>query len=361
MNIFIDIGHPAHVHYFKNALNIFINKGHSVFISARDKDVTHSLLNLMGIKYTSRGKGAVGIIDRFFYLLKADFNSIRWAKKFSADIFLSFGSPYATHAAFFLKKPHIVFDDTENAKYGQMLYKPFSSFICSPTTFSKNFGRKHYKFNGYMEFCYLHPRYFTPDKSIFGLLNLSPYDKFVILRFVKWAAIHDIGHQGLFFKTKIDAVREFSKYAAVYISCEDDLPSELKKYRITIPPDKIHHALFYSTLLYGESATMSSECALLGTPAIYLDNYGRGYTTEQELKYGSVFNFTESLSDQEKSIAKGIEILRSPNTLSWRNRRDNILNDKIDVTAFIVWLIENYPHSKYCLLNSPDFQYRFKF
>jgi predicted glycosyltransferase len=121
------------------------------------------------------------------------------------------------------------------------------------------------------------------------------------------------------------------------------LPDDLNKYQITIPPDKMHDALYYSTLFYGESATMASECAVCGTPGIYLDNVGRGYTDEQEDVYGSVFNFTESSQDQERSIAKGVELLRTDKLKEiWKEKSRKILNDKIDVTAFIVDLLENY-------------------
>ena len=57
---------------------------------------------------------------------------------------------------------------------------------------------------------------------------------------------------------------------------------------------------------------MASESAVLGVPAIYIDNEGRGYTTEQENKYGLVYNYTESHEDQIKSIKKGVEILLNP-------------------------------------------------
>ena len=40
----------------------------------------------------------------------------------------------------------------------------------------------------------------------------------------------------------------------------------------------------------GESATMASECAVLGVPAIYAAQTGRGYTNEQESRYGLVTN-----------------------------------------------------------------------
>ena len=41
-------------------------------------------------------------------------------------------------------------------------------------------------------------------------------------------------------------------------------------------------------------------------------------------------------------------------------KRQNMLNDKIDVTAFMVWFVENYPESEKTIKKNPDYQYRFK-
>ena len=56
-----------------------------------------------------------------------------------------------------------------------------------------------------------------------------------------------------------------------------------------------------------------------------------------------MFNYTASVADQEKSIQKGIELLQQPNLKKeWKERSERMLADKIDVTAFLVWFVENY-------------------
>ena len=39
MNILVDIGHPAHVHLFKNMIWNLEEDGHEVKITARDKEI----------------------------------------------------------------------------------------------------------------------------------------------------------------------------------------------------------------------------------------------------------------------------------------------------------------------------------
>ena len=85
------------------------------------------------------------------------------------------------------------------------------------------------------------------------------------------------------------------------------------------------------------------------------------YTEEEEKKYGLVFNYTASEIDQERSIEKGIELLQQLDIKrEWREKRERMLEDKIDVTAFMVWFIENFPDSARIMKKDPNYQYRFK-
>jgi uncharacterized protein len=182
----------------------------------------------------------------------------------------------------------------------------------------------------------------------------------MVMRFVSWDAYHDKGLNGFTDANKIKAVKAFSKYAQVFISAEKDLPPALDPYKIQIPPEKMHDVLAHAALFFGESATMASESAVLGTAAVYLDQVGRGYTDEEEI-YGLVYNFKNGLPDQEHAIQKGLELLKKPNLKQeiQENRR-RFLENKIDVTAFMVWFVENFPASRQKMLDDPDFQYRFR-
>ena len=114
MKIVIDIGHPAHFHYFKNFIIEMGQKNHDFLIFARNKDVVHALLKNSSIKFINRGKGLDSKIGKVFYMIYASvFISIR-SLFFKSNIFVSFGSPYAAQAAFILRKPHVSLNDTEH-------------------------------------------------------------------------------------------------------------------------------------------------------------------------------------------------------------------------------------------------------
>lgn len=241
------------------------------------------------------------------------------------------------------RTPVVTFYDTEHDTVSNAIAYPLSHHLVLPSCYKKPIKRGYVSYNGYHTLAYLHHDYFSPDPTVLDLLGVKEGEKFVIMRFVSWQAGHDIGHSGLSLDMKRKAVRMLSNYARVFITSEKELPRDLEEYKITLPPERMHDALYYAILFYGESGTMSCESAVLGTPAIFLDDYGRGYTDELEKVYGAVFNFSESHEDQEKSILKGIEILQTENVKDiWKGKKNKILSDKIDLTSFAVDLIEKF-------------------
>jgi predicted glycosyltransferase len=337
MRIIIDINHPAHVHYFRNFSKIMSQNGHNIFFVSRNKEMAHRLLELYGFTYEDRGKGKSGKIGKILYLIYADFKLFQIARKLKPDLFLNFLHPYPSQVARLLGKPSLVFSDTEHAHLHHKLTLPFATKIFTPSCYRISLGDKQVRFNGYMELAYLHPRYFKPDPQIFSLLGIGENEKFVLIRFVSWEAAHDFGHTGMSLQNKIKAVRSMEPFARVFITSEGKLPEDLQLYQIRIPFDRMHDALFYSSLLFGESATMASEAAVLGTPAIFIDNDGRGYTDEQEKRYGLVYNYSESQQDQAEAIAKAVQILSNPESKKeYVNKRENLLANCIDTTQFML-------------------------
>ena len=360
MNILFGIGHPADIHLFKNVIIDLKYNGHEVYVAAREKEITYYLLDKFNIIYYRISVHQKTIIKKLFDFFIRWSRTYKLCKNLKPAITIGVGDFYLPQIGRLLGFKSIVITDTEHVKHDSFLTFPFASYILTPTCYKKDIGRKQTKYKSYNELAYLHKKYFTPDHGIYDMLGIKTDERFVIMRFVSRTAIHDIGQKGLNIETKREAVKKAAKYARVFISSEDELPEDLKPYLIPIPPEKMHDALYYADLLYGESSTMTSECACLGTPAIYIDDVGRGYTDEEEEKYGLVFNYSESIEDQEKSIDKPIEILTTPGIKNeWQKKRNRMLREKIDLTAFLVWFIEKYPESSKIMQENPDYQYRF--
>lgn len=360
MRILIDIGHPAHVHCLKNLACELQKKGHTFLFTCREKEFVIRFLKELGFNYKSFGRKYSSKFGKLWGLLEFDLKEVYHAIRFKPDIFVSLGSIYASHASFILRKPNISLEDTYNIEQVR-LYKPFTNCILTSDYDHPLKSEKILKYAGYHELAYLHPNRFSPDKSVLNELGLKDKEKFVIIRFVAWNASHDIGHKGLRWENKLKAIKEFEKHAKVFISSEDSLPTEFLKYKLPIAPSRIHHAIAFANLLYGESSTMAEEAAMLGTPSIYLFNGSTYYTMHLENEYGLIFNYSESEEDQLISIQKGLELLSIPNLKeNWQLKTKEMLSQKIDVTAFLVWFIENYPQSFIIMKENPDYQLRFK-
>jgi predicted glycosyltransferase len=100
---------------------------------------------------------------------------------------------------------------------------------------------------------------------------------------------------------------------------------------------------------------------MLGIPSIYLFNDSTLYTTHLEKDYKLLFNYSESQEDQAKAIDKAIKLLQTDNTKKeWAKKTNKMLSEKIDVTAFLVWFVENYPVSAGIMKMNPDYQYKFR-
>ena len=100
---------------------------------------------------------------------------------------------------------------------------------------------------------------------------------------------------------------------------------------------------------------MASESAMLGTPAVYVNSNTAGTIEEQE-RYGLVFNYRDSEGIYEHVL----KLLDKPDLKQeFQMRRKTLIKDKIDVTAFLVWFVENYPASAGIMKENPDYQYSF--
>ena len=266
---------------------------------------------------------------------------------------------FGAHVSKLTKAKSIIFTDSEPAKIINSLTFPFADVICTPSCFKNDLGKKHIRYDGYHELAYLHPNYFTPNPAVLDEVGLDKDDTFVILRFVSWTASHDVGQHGILDKTAL--VHELERYGQVFITSEGRLDDELVKYKIKVSPEKLHDLLYYTDLLMGDSQTMTTEAAVLGTPAIRCNSFvgenDMGNFIELEQKYGLIFNY----NDPDRAIEKAVELIQKPNLKEeWKKKREKLLKDKIDVTAFMVWFIENYPESFKEMRENPEIQYRFR-
>ena len=351
MRILIDIGHPAHVHFFKYLIRNLERNGHFVKITARDKEVTHALLKAYGFEYVSRGGLKKSMLKKAFGLFSVDYSLYKIAKEFQADLLLGVHNPYIAHAGTLLRKPSIIFTDTENVGIASYLTFPFAEVIWTPSCFMEKINPdKQVKFDGFKELAYLHPNNFQPDYSVIERLGISPGEKFIIVRFISWAASHDTRLHGIQRGREIDFIKSLEQYGRVFITSERPLSDDLEKYRVKVPPEEMHTLLYYADLYIGEGGTMAAEAAVLGTPSVHVEANSDGIATgslsgnfrEFRDRYGLLFFY----ADQDEAFSKAVELLKDSRTKKeWKKKRENLLKDTVDVTAWMTDFIEHYPKS----------------
>jgi len=342
MRVLFGVAHPKQVHARKNIAWELERRGHEIRFLTTDKEVTVPLLKRYGFEYKVIGKSQKKIVKKGILFAKGLFKTFRYVSEFKPDILIG-GVPFLAIISRLVAKPHIMTIDTEDASFVTDFSIPFTDVVLTPISFKKDLNpNKHIRFNGYFELSYLHPNYFKPDPSSLEIANLSKDENFVIMRFVSWHAIHDLNQQGIYNLERI--VKDIEDQARVLISSERKLTKSLESYRIKIPPEKIHDFLYYASAYVGEGAAMASESAILGTPSIYISTRKLGYLEELEKKYGLVYCYHDPNSGQLNGTKKVKEILTDKNIKrKWKSKRERLLSEKIDVTKFMVELIEKFP------------------
>jgi len=310
-----------------------------VCITARDKDRSVELLRAFGLPYRQisaqkSGAGlAVEMAQRTPRLMKI-------MRSFKPDAMTGIMGPsIAVAGALRLPRvPAVVFYDTEFAVQTNRVVYPLAYSVCTPDCYQGKVPGRHPQYAGYHELAYLHPNRFTPDPAVLAEFGVSPGEPYSIVRFVSWQAVHDRRERGLSAKQKRHLVEVLQRRGRVLISSEGALTGDLAGLAARGPVEKIHHLIAHARLVVGESATMSSEAAVLGVPAVYIATTGRGYTDDQERRYGLVRHFTEDQYDMALTAIE--EILAAP-PATWHDARQRLLAEKIDVTAWMTDYFES--------------------
>ena len=337
-NIIIDVGHQADPHIFANAARKWQAQGHNILFTVLDRDIILGLVQAYGFPYRITYRRRKGRFALLFELIFRTLSTLRIARQFKVDLFVSFGNPTVAFPAWLLHKPYIGFTDTEHATEQHALFKPFATVIATPDVFWRDLGPAQIRYAGYHELAYLHPDDFTPDPNVLEPYGVQPGSPFFVVRFVAWRATHDVGQYGFSLEQKRDLLRLLARHGKVFLSVEDEVDPEFADYLTHFPPEIIHHLLAYATLYVGEGASMASESAVLGTPSVYVNTLTMGYIEDLEQNYELLFRYTDGAA----AITKVRELLGMPDREElFAERRARMLADKINVTDWLMELAEH--------------------
>lgn len=360
------ISHPAHFHMFRYTIDNLRKDGHEVIVVIRPKDVLESLCNNAEMPYfkVKDRPQKWGLLGLGLFLIEKTIEVSKIVRKEKPDMLIGSDGVLA-YAGKLCKVPSFEWyeDDVDIIKLYAKMFFPLYTNVVSPSVC--NAGKWKYKqitYSGYQKLAYLHPNYFTPDKSIVEKY-FSADEPYFLLRFAQLTAHHDQGVSGFTTEVAQHVIDLLSPHGKVYISSEKELPPQFEQYGLKIDPLDIHHILYYSTIYAGDSQSMAVEASMLGVPAIRFNDFvgEKKISVLEELEHVYGLTYAIHSTQKEQLFEKIKELLNIPNLKQeWQQRRQRMLDDKIDVTAFYTWFIENYPKSGRIMKANPDYQYRFK-
>lgn len=330
MHILIDTGHPAHILFYAPIARKLEALGYAVTFTIRDKEYSRRLAETLNLSFSVKGSGSSCLLLKPFYLYRSVRQIMEAGRSKKVSMLLSFASPYAGIAAFILRKPHIVFDDTEPDPLCQTLYRLFSTTIITPSCFQKSFGKKHIRVNAYKELAYLQANRALSNQT---QKIEKPY---IVVRLVHHGVLHDKYKRVWDREEKLAFVEKLARTYTVVISSEEALPATLLPHAYKGQPENFHALLSQAHLVVGESATVAAESAVLGVPAIYIDYQTRGYVEDIASNYGLIMRYTPESTNLPFIMNKINELMSEDNLQVYKTRAAQLHNEKEDIVAFVV-------------------------
>jgi uncharacterized protein len=341
--------HPSKYYLFRYTINYLKKTGHQVDIAIVKKDVLEDLVKQEGWEYVNlfpegRRSKSTNSFSILFSTAINFFKTIYRLHKFTKgkkyDLFITDDCLVIT--GWYSKTFSIFFTDNELSTVPESaLFLIASDVVLAPQCVNLGkFESKKAGFRGYKELAYLAPDYFIPNPEILNYFN-PVKDPYSVIRLVAMTASHDMGIKGLSEDQLKKLIVLLKKYGKVFITSEISLNEQFAEYLINIEPQDISQVLYYADMFIGDSGTMTSEAAVLGTPAIMFHDFiGKlSVMSEKEEKYNLMHGFkTNQFADM---LIKIEELLKMPYLKEkWRNRRNTMLEDMEDVNQFIITLLE---------------------
>jgi len=359
------ISHPAHFHMFRYTIDNLKKDGHQVVVVIRPKDVLEQLCRDSGMQYykvKDRPK-KWGLLGLGFSLVEKTIEVGRIVRSerpemlIGSDGVLAFVGKMRKLPAFECSE-----DDAEAiALYAKLFFPFYTGIICPECCSAWRWDEKKIGYNSYHELGYLRPNQFEPNRGVVEQYGINTNSSYILIRFAQLTAHHDVGIHGINSRIAEHVIEMIKPYGTIYITSERPLEPQFEQYRIKINPLDMHHVMAFASLYIGDSQTMAAEAGVLGTPFVRFNDFvGRlSYLNELENKYHLGFGHrTDDLEGFYKSIQRWLDM---PNRkVICETRRQKMLAEKVDYSAFLTWFIENYPDSREVMKSDPGYQFRFK-
>lgn len=352
MKVLFMISHPAHFHMFRNTMDQLKMDGHEIVAVVRPKDMLEQLCIDAGLQFykvKNRPK-KWGMLGLAISLIEKTIEVLRITRKEKPNLLVGSDGVLA-YVGTLLRIPSFEFfeDDYSVIKlYAKMFFPFYSNVVCPHVCDAGKWNDKKVGYPGYQKLTYLWPTRFIANPNVVSGYDLPLDEPYFIIRFAKLSAHHDVGVHGFTKEIADTVINKLKKHGRVYITSEADLPMEFEQYRLRIKPLDIHHILAYASLYIGDSQSMAVEASMLGTPCLRFNDFVGAKKISVLEELDEKYHLTKGISSKEPNLLYSNidEILAMTDAQkTYQERRKVMLDEKIDVTQFWVWFIENYPQS----------------
>lgn len=332
MRVLIEIGHPAHVHFFRHAITRLREEGHYSRVVTRDKDIANELLKRYEIPFECLSRPATGKFGLMRELLLRWLSIGRIIRQEKIDLAVSIAGISTSFPAWRCGIRNIMFQDTEDATLSNRIAIPYTDQVYTPSFFLKDLGKKQVRYQGLHELAYLQGFNFARAAQTRKQLGLP--ERYSVIRVVANQALHDGDIRGLSERELESLIQHLSRWGAVVITSEGPLPAKFETLRLRAPLENVHEILAGARAFVGESPTMAVEASLLGTPAFLISQrwarLGNMVCLERDL--GLLKNFS-SWRDLEPALQSlDLETTRD----QWGRRARSFREGATDMTELIV-------------------------
>ncbi|REL33820.1 DUF354 domain-containing protein [Rhodohalobacter sp. SW132] len=318
MKVLFELHHPKHYYQVKHIYHKFDD---FLFV-IKAKDILEELLISEGVEYVKIGGVKAGIVNKLTNSVGLMAAFAKVIRAFKPDVVFSKASPYSAFLSPLFSYKTIITPDSEVVALTNKFVSRLSDLIITQHCFELDFGKKHVKLDTFFESCYLHPDYFTPNPEILSKHGINPDQKLILLRFIGWGANHDIGKSGLPDQEKIELVKKLELYGRVIISSEKKLPVELEGNKFSASPNVMHQLMHHASLYMGDSQSMATEAALLGTPAIRCNSFVGPDDMSNFVFLENQLNLLHNFSSIDMAVDKAFELLEDDESKSeWNERK----------------------------------------
>jgi predicted glycosyltransferase len=345
--LFFDINHPVQALMLRPVIEALRERGHRPRIFARDKDVTLGLLGRFGLPATTLTRRRHGRLGALVELISREARLLQKALAERPQAIIG-TSVHAARVGKLSGAVSIVINDDDALAvplFVRLAY-PLADVIATPLCLQFEKHKRQVTYRGNQQLFYLHPARFRPEPAIRTELGIGPGQRYGVVRLSALDAHHDVGVRGLGRTHLGEIARMVPAGFQMFASLEkrQDLPDGWRA--LDLPPDRLHHVLAFADFFLGDGQTMTAEAAVLGTPALRLNDFvGRiSYLKELE-SYGLAFGFRPG---DEASLLKLLaDLLGGTRPRSdFERARARFLSDMVDPLPWFTDLVSSHlrPH-----------------